>query len=203
MIKYKGLSIITSRGVYEPAEDTFLAAEAVELEVGKLRGKDLSVLDMGSGTGILGLVAACSAKVKHVTFADITPRAIAICNDNISFNSATVKAKCTAVESDLFSKIDGKFDIIIFNAPYLKHDKDEDNSIDLVGGNKGIEISQRFIDECVSHMKDGARIILVASSLSDIDALKNHIAKKGLKIHSSTKIHIFFEDIVAFIIAKG
>jgi release factor glutamine methyltransferase len=97
--------------------------------------------------------------------------------------------------------VKGKFDLIIFNAPYLRHNAGEDNSNDLVSGEKGIELSLRFIDSALLHMKANGRAILVSSSLSEFDALQDHIKKKSLKVLERKTVHIFFEDIIVLLIS--
>jgi methylase of polypeptide subunit release factors len=67
---YKGLSITIEDSVYEPAEDSFLAAELIEEQLSATEESALDVIDIGTGTGILGMVAARSNKVASVTFAD-------------------------------------------------------------------------------------------------------------------------------------
>ncbi len=207
MIKYKGLKIITSRGIYEPAEDSFLAAEVLELQLGMFPIGELSVLDMGTGTGILGLVAATSPKVKRVLFADINQKAVAQAMENIAFNAGVIKAECAALHSDLFSNIDGNFDMIIFNAPYLKDEKGEDKSDGMVkawtGGKEGIEESLRFLQQASNHLNKNGRILLVASSLSNLAKLRSEYRRMGYKEKSEKKTHIFFEDIIAITLAKN
>lgn len=204
MIKYKGLTVITSNSVYLPAEDSFLAAEVLE-ECLSAKESSLEVLDMGTGTGLLGLVAAKSGKAKNVMFADINEDAVAICKENIAFNNAVIKAECNAVRSDLFSNVKGKFDIITFNAPYLK-DGDDDKKVGKLakawsGGAEGIETSIKFLEESKAHLKKGGRIIIIASSLGNMLKFRSEIGRIGFKIEEEKKVHIFFEDIIALILS--
>lgn len=200
---YKGLSIETEDSIYEPAEDSFLAAELIEEQLGATEESDLDIIDIGTGTGILGMVAARSTKVAAVTFADINKGAIVLAKRNVSSNEKFFNAGCHFIVSDLFIKVKGKFDLIIFNAPYLRRNEDEDNSIDLVSGEKGIELTLKFIDYALLHMKPNARIILVASSLSEFEALQDYIKENGLKVLERKKLHIFFEDILVLLMAKA
>ncbi|MDE1834099.1 MAG: methyltransferase, partial [Candidatus Micrarchaeota archaeon] len=126
MINFKGMSLTTSVNVYVPSDDSFIAADVVENLVAEFKGNKLDVLDMGSGTGILGLVAAKSPKVSSVIFADINEDAVKMCKENVNLNANLLHAKCVVKMSDLFSNVDGKFDILIFNAPYLRSDKEDE-----------------------------------------------------------------------------
>jgi release factor glutamine methyltransferase len=97
--------------VYEPAEDSFLFAENLSAKRGDY------VLDMGTGCGILGTVATKQgAKVVAI---DINPYAVHCATDNARLNR--VIDRLLIVQGDLFTplKKDERFDVILFNAPYL------------------------------------------------------------------------------------
>ncbi len=198
---YLGLDIKTDEGVYEPAEDSFLAAGIVEAEVQAL-GWDLDVLDLGCGTGLLGLVAAKSGNVRRVLFADINERAVELCKDNIESNSGVIHAECTAIKSNLFSRIREKFNLIIFNAPYLPDNDKTELSESWYGGKGGVELSVKFLNDAVSRLKENGRILIVESSFGDIGSLKKKMDLIGLEIESERSVHISFEDIIGMVLRK-
>ena len=93
--------------VYEPAEDSFLLAEQVKKYA---KGK---VLDLGTGSGILAETALINTK--EVLATDINEEAV-----------KRLKQKgINARFSDLFSHITEKFNLIIFNPPYLPTERNE------------------------------------------------------------------------------
>ncbi len=204
-MEYAGLEITTDNEVYEPAEDSFLAADTVLEELNKLEG-GLNVIDIGCGSGILGLVAATNANVGKVLFVDTNDRALELCRVNINRNMGIVRADCDVVKSDLFAEVTGKFDMIIFNSPYLPSDEKEKSKDKLAsawsGGEAGIEVSKKFLHQVVSHMADGAEVILVVSSLGDVETLQNEINALGLYVAGEKKQHISFEDIIVMVIGK-
>lgn len=177
-----------------------LAAGIVEAAV-RDADRGIDVLDMGCGTGILGLVAAISENTRSVTFADINADAVKLCEENIERNKEFLCAKCIAVNSNLFSNIKGRFDLMIFNAPYLP---DNDNiwlSESWYGGREGIEITNRFLDEAVSRLNPGGQIILVESSFGNIEVLRSRMAELGFRVLKEEKKHMAFEEIVAMLIS--
>src|SRR3989338_8989568 len=93
--------------LYEPGDDSFLIISFI-----KKYAKG-SILDLGTGTGILAKEAMKYSS--DVLAADINPKAV----------SYGKKQGIKAVKSDLFSNIKGKFDLIIFNPPYLPCQKKE------------------------------------------------------------------------------
>ncbi|MDE1860633.1 MAG: methyltransferase [Candidatus Micrarchaeota archaeon] len=199
---FKDLSITTKDGVYEPAEDSFLAAEMAMDHIGRSKSSKMEVADIGTGSGILGLSAATSPKVSSVTFADINPGAIELAKANAEANRKLLKASCRFVVSDLFAGVKGDFDLIMFNAPYLPAEEGKSNPVDLIGGKKGVELSIRLMAHAEGHMKDGSRLLLVCSSLSDTNALLAHVKSSGLRVYGSRKAHFFFEDIIAMMLGR-
>ncbi|MGC8628900.1 MAG: HemK2/MTQ2 family protein methyltransferase [Candidatus Micrarchaeia archaeon] len=203
LLELYGLKLNTSEQVYEPAEDTFLGIEALEKAITLSKSKNLKMLDMGCGTGIIGLYASSKPEISDVVLADINPVAVALAKENIQANSVE---KAHAVESDLFSNIDGIFDILAFNAPYLREEqernKDPYESLMVSGGEEGVEVSIKFIDEAEKHVHKGSLVIITASSLSNLDKLDEAIRKHGYVVSEKLARHYFFEDIIAMILRK-
>ena len=125
---------------------------------------DFTFLDMGTGSGILAKTISKFYKKEKITVADINKNAITNLNKE-GFN---------AVHSNLFSKIKEKFDLIIFNAPYLPLDKREpkDSRIATTGGKLGDEISIRFLKHAKKHLNKNGKILLLISSLTPMKNLK-------------------------------
>ncbi len=202
MIEYSNLVIYTREHIYEPAEDSFLAARFIERVIGSFKERSIDVVDIGTGTGFLGLVAASAENVRHVVFADIDKNAVALAKHNYETNKAGLRAECEFTHSDLFSNIKKHFDLIVFNAPYLRHEQNREGETarQWDGGKEGIEISIRFLEQAKAHLNENGRMVLVASSLSNQHALEKKIKELELKIVDQDKDHAFFEDILVMLI---
>ena len=152
--------------IYEPAEDSYL----LEKEVRKY-AKGKRVLDIGSGSGIQALAARDSG-ASYVLATDV--------------NSAVIrelkKKRINAVESDLFKNIRGKFDLVIFNPPYLPRDKREDEESERItsGGERGDEIIVRFLLSLGKHLGDRGIALIVLSSLTPKKRILESLRKNGL-----------------------
>ena len=148
------------------------------------------VLDMGTGTGIQAFAAA--PKAKKVIAVDANPEAIDYCKnafhifDNLEFRV-----------SDLFSNVPEKFDVIIFNPPYLPESK-YDKEIDTTGGKEGWEIIEKFLKEAKRHLKKGGIILLVFSSFTNPNKVLEIAKKLGYKEKMLEKKHYNFEDIFVY-----
>jgi release factor glutamine methyltransferase len=203
-MELEGLEIKEEALVYRPAEDSFLAIKAINA-LNNL--SEPEILDIGTGSGILGLYAAMHFHAKKLVMSDISKRACALAERNYILNKDKLSGtNVTILKSDLFENIKGKYDLIIFNAPYLRGSIDAHLPVierAWNGGPTGIEIALRFLNEASSHLKKNGAIILLASSLSDIDTLRKKIDELGYRIKSELKEHYFFEDIIAMIILKN
>ncbi|MGI0141433.1 MAG: HemK2/MTQ2 family protein methyltransferase [Candidatus Micrarchaeales archaeon] len=198
MIHYKSLRILKKYTVYEPGDDSVLAAKHIP-KIAKLF-KAADVLDMGTGTGILGLTASTLKNVRSVTFADINQNAVDNAKDNARINVDVVSAKCKFINTDLFSKIKGKFDLVIFNAPYLKSGVllHTEGSKAWEGGRKGIEVSLNFLGQAKKHIKKSSRILIVESSLGSIQDFIKESEELGYKVKKIASVKSFLERIFLF-----
>ncbi len=169
--------------VYEPAEDSYLLESLIKKYV-----KNKSVLDVGCGSGILAQ-AAQRAGAKSVLAADVNPDAIKL-----------LKEKCiNAVKSDLFSKIkkSQKFDLILFNPPYLPEDKREDKESQraTTGGKRGDEIIIKFLKQSKNHLNKKGKILLLLSSFTPQDKVKSLLIKNKMAYKIIAEKKLFFETL--------
>lgn len=151
--------------IYSPAEDSFLL-EGVVKKIS--RGK--RVLDVGAGSGIQS-VAAQKAGAREILATDINPKAVKFCRER--------GIEC--IESDLFESVPKKkFDLIIFNPPYLPGDsrEDEESALATSGGERGDEIILRFLEDVVKFLEEGGRVLILISSLTPKKRILKRIKKK-------------------------
>lgn len=181
-----------TENVYEPAEDSFLFAENLQI-----REKD-KVIDMGTGCGILGILAA--AKADEVLAVDINPYAVACAKENAKLNHASGNIFFT--QGDLFGpvKVGEKFDLILFNAPYLPSEESEERSwLDRAwaGGVSGRDIINDFIREAPKYLKHDGEILLMQSTLSNVEETFDRFKERGLTTNVVAKMDLpLFETII-------
>jgi len=180
--------------VYEPAEDSFLFAENLSVK------NDDVVLDVGTGCGILGIIAA--EKASKVVAVDINPYAVHCAKENAKINN--VANKMEFIQGDLFAPLNAKriFDLILFNAPYLPTEKVEKPTwIEYAwsGGLDGRQVIDRFICEAPKYLKKSGYALLMQSTLSGVRETLQKFEHNGFKARVIAERNLpFFEKIVLF-----
>lgn len=190
-MKIKDFEIETNDLVYIPAEDTFLLAENLEIK------ESDTVLEIGTGTGTVGLFASKLTN-GQITVTDINFDALELARVNFSKNNIE---NVEFVFGNLFDELENrKFDVILFNTPYLPTDEDDiiDDNLNYAfdGGADGRKIIDPFLYEVKNHLNKGGLVQLIQSSLSDINKTFEILSKEGFMCEVAGSEHFFFEDIV-------
>jgi len=190
-IFYNSLKLTIPDTVYAPAEDSYMLAGSA-FSAGR-------VLEVGCGSGIVSL---SWAKLNAVTGVDINPDAVKASKENALKNNV----KASFFQSDLFSNVDGKFDVIIFNPPYLPTKNDEkikgklNHAFD--GGADGRIVLTRFLNEFEKYLNPGGKLLLIQSSLNDYDQTLDRLHELGFTTEIVEKNDFFFEKLHLIMASK-
>ena len=123
-----------------------------------------SVLDMCTGSGCLAISIKKNATV-DVTAVDVSSKALAIAKQNAKRLEAEIKF----IKSNMFSEVDGKFDLIVSNPPYIDTQeieeldievKEHDPKIALDGGEFGLKFYNIIHDNLRKHLNENGTLIL-------------------------------------------
>ncbi len=174
--------------VYEPSDDSYLLAETIYTQPG------LHVLDIGCGTGIQSIVLALQGAI--VLSVDKNPKAL----ENTLHNAelAGVSDFIKTLKSDLFSNIpkETKFDIIVFNPPYVASEGKTDIALD--GGKQGKEVLHKFLDTFSDYLKKDGVCFFLQSSLNNFEETQEILKKKGFFVEILNRQNLFMEELVVF-----
>ncbi|MDE7071455.1 MAG: peptide chain release factor N(5)-glutamine methyltransferase [Clostridia bacterium] len=161
-VDFYGYNISVTPDVLCPRPETeYLAQKAIELATGGSR-----VLDMCCGSGCIAIAIAGEAGCE-VSASDISQSALDVAKDNADVNG--VADKISFILSDKFEAIDGKFDIIVSNPPYIpsgdiakldKEVRDYDPHIALDGGADGLDFYRVFANNALEYLNDGGYLLL-------------------------------------------
>jgi len=189
-----GFKIKIPNEVYPPSDDTFLVLDNLRVEDSD------EVLEVGCGCGIITLTAA--KKARKVVATDINPFAVKTTKENVKINGLEEKVQVRI--GDLFNPIEKneKFSLIIFNPPYLPTSgKDKiggwlEKAWD--GGVNGRRVIDRFLDEVKKFLKENGRILMVQSTLSNVEKTLQRMVTMGFYVKILGIKHLDFETLVCF-----
>jgi release factor glutamine methyltransferase len=182
---------------YEPKEDSFLIEEAVENFLEKHAFNGMKILEVGTGSGIIIRSVKGLLKKKQIK------ANLYACD--INRNIVITKCKCVNfLLSDLFSSIKEKFDLIIFNPPYLPESNDDcyldsNTKKSVVGGKKGYETILRFLEKLPRHLKRNGACLLLISSLTGKDVVEKKLSE-NFKWKIIKEKSLFFEKLYVYMV---
>ena len=181
--------INTDDNVYIPAEDSYMLADNLEIT------ESQSVLEIGTGSGIVAMYA--SRLTDNITVTDINFDACELARKNFEANNIE---NIEILFGNLFEPVKNrKFDVILFNTPYLPTKEGEvlDDTLNYAfdGGLNGRKVIDLFLNEVGNHLNDGGIVQLIQSSLSGNDETLEKLDKLGFIAEIAESEHFFFEDI--------
>lgn len=177
-----------NRDVLIPRPETEILVEEALAMIGGRRG--LAVLDMGTGSGAIGIIVA-----KHtgnrVVCVDISGAALAVARRNAA--SIGVEERTEFVCADLFSAMGAgaKFDIVMANLPYVASDEWHDLMTDvrvyeprraLDGGEGGVEVYRRLVSELPHHLVAGGHVLVEIGSSRQARDVGKMLEGAGLRV---------------------
>jgi 16S rRNA (adenine1518-N6/adenine1519-N6)-dimethyltransferase len=160
LLDYGGLVFYVHPEVYEPADDSYLLVERLPEEMQGTR-----VLDVGTGCGILAVIAA--QRGADVVAVEVSPWAVKTARLNAKLNG--VADKIDIVRGDLLDSLRGsEFELVTFNPPYLPVARDPRAWLERAwsGGATGRAVTARFLRGLARVLGRHGRALLVQSSLS-------------------------------------
>ena len=187
--------------VYPPSDDSFLLIDSLHHLFEEIypveRRKELSVIELGTGTGIAGIFLLRTG-VNHLLMTDISGKALKCARLNLKQNGVDANLICTS----LFNGIKTKFDLVVFNPPYLPEEEREPDDLftkALRGGREGYEIIQQFLNQLPFFLKKGGKAVIVLSSFNPVERLKK---ESRFSWRLLGKKHFFFERIYCYLLSE-
>ena len=157
-VDFYGNKIIVNENVLIPRFETELLVEKSVSYIKRLfdNYKEISVIDIGTGSGCIAISMAKLLDCE-VSGVDISNEALEIARENSKINNVDIKL----MHSDIFSDVDGIYDVIISNPPYIRYDeeimdivKDNEPDIALYASDNGLYYYKEILSNCSKYLKE-------------------------------------------------
>ncbi|MFE8069736.1 50S ribosomal protein L3 N(5)-glutamine methyltransferase [Marinobacteraceae bacterium S3BR75-40.1] len=135
------------------------------------------ILDLCTGSGCIGIAAAYAFPEAQVDLSDLCDEALSVARSNIERHG--LQNRVRAIESDLFEHLDGPYDLILSNPPYVDAEDlaamppefQHEPKLALAAGDDGLDIVRRMLDEAPRVLgPDGLMIVEVGNSQAAMEA---------------------------------
>jgi len=182
---YKGKDFVIQEGVYIPREASHLLAEHLTINPNDY------VLDLGTGSGFLAIIAAYYGAEKVIAL-DINPKAI----QNAKYNVAQHKLEAV-IElrlSDMFQALhpNEMFDVMVVNLPFVSHPANQ--LIERALWDPDFVAHRTFFQQFKRYLKPKGRIYLLQANFGEVDWVKLLAHEAGLHITQLGQVNVPFID---------
>ena len=156
-VNFYGNKFLVDERCLIPRFETEELVENTVNYINKYFNYPVDIIDLGTGSGVIGLTLEKKVSTNSVDLVDISKDALEVTKQNKElFNS-----KANLIESDFFTNIDKKYDVIISNPPYIKDNeeiedivKNNDPHLALYAGSEGLDCYEKILSNISNHMKD-------------------------------------------------
>ena len=156
-INFYGNDFYIDERVLIPRFETEELVENTIKYINKYFTEPVDIIDLGTGSGVIGLTLEKKVSTKSVDLIDISKEALEVTH----INCEKLSSKANIIESDMFSSVEKKYDVIISNPPYIKTEeeiesivKENEPHIALYAGPNGLDCYQKILENIKDHMKE-------------------------------------------------
>ncbi len=169
------------------------------------RDREIRCVDLGTGAGVIAVCLARFLRRAEVTGVDISPEALRLAVENARSNG--VEERVTFIESDWFSRVEDRFDLIVSNPPYVSTDEIESLApevrvheplVALDGGATGLERIEALVDGVGDHVTPGG-VLLLEIGYGQAGAVVDLLRGAGI---SETNVEKDVSGVERFVVAQ-
>jgi len=186
--EFYGLPFNVSPDVLIPRPETELIIDLVRQKCHD-QAQSLSVIDIGTGSGAIAVTVKKHCPWLELTAIDICTKALKVAQDNAKKH----EVKIQWVQSDLLEQVDGRFDILLANLPYVSVEAMSDLSQEVLyepklaldGGSQGLVLYARLLEQAKAKLSSGADLFF------EIGWDQREVLQKLCSIHPYTCIQVY------------
>jgi release factor glutamine methyltransferase len=182
-VEFCGLTFLCDKRAMVPRPET---EQLVELVESRIEDRESRIVDVGTGSGVIALSLAAKFHGAKVLAADVSDDALALAQENAA--RLNLSASVQFLKSRLLENVEGDFDVIVANLPYIstqdRHNLSRevlhDPQIALFAGERGDELVRELIDQAPSRLRPGGMLALEIG-LGQNEGLLSALAEKNYR----------------------
>jgi release factor glutamine methyltransferase len=182
-VEFCGLTFLCDKRAMVPRPET---EQLVELVEARIENRESRIVDVGAGSGVIAISLAAKFPGAKILAVDISDDALALAQENAAM--LNLKHRVQFLKSRLLENVEGAFDLIVANLPYistqdrhtLSREVLHDPEVALFGGKRGDELVRELIDQAPTRLHPGGRLALEIG-LGQSETLLSALAEKNYR----------------------
>ena len=156
-VNFYGIKFYINENVLIPRFETEELVEKTINYINQYFKEPIDLVDLGCGSGVIGLTLEKKISTKTVDLIDISKQALEVTHKNCEL----LNSKAKIIENDFLNNIEKKYDVIISNPPYIKEEeeieeivKNNEPHLALYAGKDGLDSYRKILKNCQKNMKE-------------------------------------------------
>lgn len=156
-VNFYGNKFVVDERVLIPRFETEELVENTIKYIKKLLTEPVDIIDLGCGSGVIGITLEKKVSTKTVDLIDISKAALEVAK----INCEKLNSKCNLIQSDMFENVEKKYDVIISNPPYIKENeiiedivKENEPHLALYAGKDGLDCYKKILETVNKYKKE-------------------------------------------------
>ena len=200
-VEFCGQTFLCDRRAMVPRPET---DELVEFLKSEIRNPKSEIVDVGTGSGVIALSLAAEFPEAKILAVDVSEEALALAEENAA--RLNLSDKVRFLKSHLLEKVDGAFDLIVANLPYistqdrhtLSREVLRDPEVALFAGAQGDELMRELIAQAPARLRPGGLLALEIGLGQSQGLLSSLAEKKYRDIYSKND----YSGVIRFLFAR-
>jgi release factor glutamine methyltransferase len=182
-VEFCGLTFLCDKRAMVPRPET---EQLVELVESRIENRESRIVDVGTGSGVIAISLAAKFPEAKILAVDISDDALALAQENAAM--LNLKDRVQFLKSRLLENVEGAFDVIVANLPYistqdrrtLSREVLHDPEVALFAGKRGDELVRELIDKAPTRLHPGG-LLALEIGLGQSEALLSALAEKNYR----------------------
>ena len=182
-VEFCGLTFLCDKRAMVPRPETELLVELVE---SRIENRESRIVDVGTGSGVIAISLGAKFPEAKILAVDVSDDALALAQENAAM--LNLKDRVQFLKSRLLENVEGAFDLIVANLPYvstqdrhtLSREVLHDPEVALFAGKRGDELVRELIDQAPTRLHPGG-LLALEIGLGQSETLLSALAEKNYR----------------------